>query len=86
MREWWLARSEHLFEYLPEYGGPVRWFSILSFGLTSEINVGLFLIQYLEQLVLPVAAVSMRRRRPVGPLFLSVVPLRGLLRLLGKVP
>ncbi len=47
---------------------------------------GLFLIQYLEQLVLPVAAVSMRRRRPVGPLFLSVVPLRGLLRMLGKVP
>ena len=33
----WLASSEPLCEYLPEYGGPVRWFSILSFVTASEI-------------------------------------------------
>ena len=41
----WLASSELLYEYLPEYGGPVRWFSILSFVTASEINFCLFLIQ-----------------------------------------
>ena len=43
----WLASSEPLFEYLPEYGGPVRWFSILSFVTASEIIFFcLFLIQF----------------------------------------
>ena len=73
-------------EYLPEYGCPVRWLSILSFGPTSEINLSLFPIQYLEQFVLPVAAVSMRRRRPIGPLFSQCCASARVTALLGKFP
>ena len=36
--------SEPSCEYLPEYGGPVCWFSILSFVTASEIKFCLFLI------------------------------------------
>ena len=42
----WLTSTEPLCEYLPEYGGPVRWLAILSFVPASEIKFCLFLIQF----------------------------------------